>query len=81
MNWIVHIIRMPDDNVVKKILQFKVTGSRKRGKPRMRWTDPVESEFKIISEKTWRKKVNEGESLWRKLQRKTLVYKGLSCRI
>ncbi|GFV11682.1 hypothetical protein TNCV_976711 [Trichonephila clavipes] len=26
-----HIIRLPDDNVVKKILHFKVTGIWKRG--------------------------------------------------
>ncbi|GFW95993.1 hypothetical protein TNCV_4174201 [Trichonephila clavipes] len=29
-----HIIRMSNDNVVKKVLQFKVTGIRKRGRPR-----------------------------------------------
>ncbi|GFS47308.1 hypothetical protein TNCV_4862701 [Trichonephila clavipes] len=38
-----HIIRMLDGNVVKKLLQFKVTGIRKRGRPRLRWADSVES--------------------------------------
>ncbi|GFW97779.1 hypothetical protein TNCV_1425421 [Trichonephila clavipes] len=40
-----HVIRMPDDNVVKKILQFKVNGIRKRGRPRRRGTDSMESDF------------------------------------
>ncbi|GFX03646.1 hypothetical protein TNCV_2112181 [Trichonephila clavipes] len=57
MNWMVHIIRMPDDYVVKKVLQFKFAGIQKRGRPRMRWTDSVESDLGIINEKTWRTKV------------------------
>ncbi|GFX74139.1 hypothetical protein TNCV_491031 [Trichonephila clavipes] len=44
---------MPDDNVVKKVLEF---GIRRRGRPRLRWTDSVESDFGILSEKTWRTK-------------------------
>ncbi|GFU26121.1 hypothetical protein TNCV_5105711 [Trichonephila clavipes] len=58
-----HIIRMPDDNVAKKMLQFKVTGIRKRGRPRLRGTDSVESDFGIISEKTWRTKSIESPYL------------------
>ncbi|GFV63925.1 hypothetical protein TNCV_3787981 [Trichonephila clavipes] len=51
-----HIIRMPDDHVVQKILQFKVTGIRKRGCPRLRWEDSVELDIGIITEKSWRTK-------------------------
>ncbi|GFV74794.1 hypothetical protein TNCV_1040321 [Trichonephila clavipes] len=58
------VIRMLDDNVVKKVLQFKVTGIRKRGKPRLRWVDSEESDFGIKSEKTLR-------ALWKNLQRNT----------
>ncbi|GFX42831.1 hypothetical protein TNCV_5071951 [Trichonephila clavipes] len=43
---------MPDDNVVKKILQIKVTGIRKRGKLRLRGADSGELNFEIINEKT-----------------------------
>ncbi|GFW42878.1 hypothetical protein TNCV_734111 [Trichonephila clavipes] len=32
MNWIVNIIRMPDDNAVKKILLIKATRIRQRGR-------------------------------------------------
>ncbi|GFV40423.1 hypothetical protein TNCV_2535911 [Trichonephila clavipes] len=73
MNWMVHIIRTSDDS--KKVLQFKVTGNRKHGRPMLRWADSVESDFGIINEKTWRTKVNE-RSLWRKLQRKALAHEG-----
>ncbi|GFX83462.1 hypothetical protein TNCV_324111 [Trichonephila clavipes] len=37
MNWIALIIRIPDDNVVKKVLQFKVTWIGKCGRPRLKW--------------------------------------------
>ncbi|GFV06710.1 hypothetical protein TNCV_1611231 [Trichonephila clavipes] len=41
MNWITHMIRMPDDNVVQKELQFKVTGIRKHVRSRLRWEDSL----------------------------------------
>ncbi|GFV18228.1 hypothetical protein TNCV_170311 [Trichonephila clavipes] len=49
---------MPDDNVVKRILQFKATGIRKHRRPRLRWTDSVESDFMTINEKTRTKAQN-----------------------
>ncbi|GFV56054.1 hypothetical protein TNCV_2266401 [Trichonephila clavipes] len=54
MNWMAHIIRTPDDTVVKKALQFKVIGIRKRARPRLRWAG-----FGIMNEKTWRTKTQE----------------------
>ncbi|GFW46186.1 hypothetical protein TNCV_4210651 [Trichonephila clavipes] len=66
-----HTIQTPDANAVKNILQLKVTGIRKRGRLRLRWTNSVELDFEIINEKSWRTKLNE-KSLWRKLQRKAL---------
>ncbi|GFX62644.1 hypothetical protein TNCV_4868041 [Trichonephila clavipes] len=36
MNWMSHIIGIPDDNVVKKVPQFNVSGIRKRRRPRLR---------------------------------------------
>ncbi|GFU87239.1 hypothetical protein TNCV_738161 [Trichonephila clavipes] len=47
MNWMAHVIGMSDDNVVKKVLQFKLTGILKCGRPRLRWADSVESVFGI----------------------------------
>ncbi|GFW97633.1 hypothetical protein TNCV_685031 [Trichonephila clavipes] len=57
-----HRIRMPDDNVVKKVQQLKVAGIRRRGSSRLRWVDSMESVFGIINEKTWRTKVNHSRS-------------------
>ncbi|GFX62745.1 hypothetical protein TNCV_3350711 [Trichonephila clavipes] len=76
MNWRAHIIRMPFDNVINKVLQFKVTGIQKSGRPKLRWADSVESEFGIINEKTlvWSTKVNK-KSLWMNLQKKALAHK------
>ncbi|GFU34641.1 hypothetical protein TNCV_1993581 [Trichonephila clavipes] len=66
---------MPVDNVVKKVQQFKVTIIRKRGRPRLRRAGSMGSDFGIISEKTWRTKVNK-RSFCRSLQRKALPHEG-----
>ncbi|GFU28022.1 hypothetical protein TNCV_3153501 [Trichonephila clavipes] len=50
---------MPGDNVVKKVLWFKVTGVRKCGRPRLRWADSVESDLGIMNKRTWKTKVNK----------------------
>ncbi|GFX36486.1 hypothetical protein TNCV_1254591 [Trichonephila clavipes] len=49
MNWTAHIIRMPDDDVVKKVLQFKVTGIRKCRRPRLLHAEIVEVEIEVVS--------------------------------
>ncbi|GFT79375.1 hypothetical protein TNCV_603981 [Trichonephila clavipes] len=61
-------------NDVKKILQFKVPGIWKRGRSRLRWTDSVELDFRIINEKTWRRRM----LLWKKLQWKALAHEDLA---
>ena len=44
MRWNGHVLRKKDENVIKKALQFEVSGSR--GRPKQTWKKQVENEMK-----------------------------------
>ena len=45
MRWYSHVLRKEDDNVIVKALNFEVSGSRGRGRPKQRWKKQVENEI------------------------------------
>ena len=48
VRWCGHVQRKDDDSVVSRIaLDFKVSGKRKRGKPKKTWRKQVEEEIDI----------------------------------
>ncbi|KAJ4434290.1 hypothetical protein ANN_22842 [Periplaneta americana] len=47
--------------VVKKILEGKMGGSRKRGRPRLRWSDDVENDLRQLGVRRWRNKALDGD--------------------
>ena len=44
LEWIGHVVGMDHGRTVKKILESKSEGSRKRGRPRLRWLKDVEKD-------------------------------------
>ena len=40
--WIGHVVRMDKGRTVKKVFESKPEGSRRRGRPRLRWLENVE---------------------------------------
>ena len=40
--WLEHVLRMDHERIAKTILQGKVEGTRKRGKPRTTWISAIE---------------------------------------
>ena len=46
MRWYGHVLRRDEEDVLKKALNFKVDGKRRRGRPRKTWKDQVEAEMK-----------------------------------
>lgn len=72
-----HICRMDPSSLTYRIFNHKPIGTRKRGRPKLRWTDCVEEDLKILGVKNW-KTTAMRRSEWGKVLRKALAHKGLS---
>ena len=46
---------------VKKIFESKPEGSRRRGRPRLRWLEDAEKDLREMKVKTWRQKIVDRE--------------------
>jgi hypothetical protein len=54
LEWLGHVVRMNETRVARKILDDKPGGKRRRGRPRLRWTDDVEADLRNMGIKRWR---------------------------
>ena len=80
MKWAAHIIRMNEENPVRRVFSAKPHTTRKRGRPKQRWIDSVETDFSIIRVKNWKTQAKNRQS-WRNLLQKALAHPGLSSQI
>ena len=48
VRWYGHVLRRDDGDVLRKALEFKVKGKRKRGRPKKTWKMQVEKESKSV---------------------------------
>ena len=59
MKWAGHMVRMNDDKLPKRAEPKRQEGSRKRGRPQLRWEDCVKRDLrKAKEEEKWREKAN-----------------------
>ena len=58
LKWYGHLMRMSDSRPVKKVWQARMTGKRKRGRPRKIWTNSIAD---ILKEKnvTWNETIKK----------------------
>jgi hypothetical protein len=54
---------MTCDKAAKKVFLWKPDGSRRAGRPKLRWLDCVENDLKLMGVKRWRKKA-EDRFIW-----------------
>jgi hypothetical protein len=52
--WLGHVVRTDGARIVKKLLQGKAGGVRRKGRPRLRWIDNVESDLRNMGVKRGR---------------------------
>ena len=55
LNWLGHIERMAEDNIVQKIKRWKPMPKRRIGRPKTRWEDDVLEDIKSINTGNWKK--------------------------
>ena len=66
LNWLGHVERMAEDNIVQKIKRWKPMCKRPTGRPKTRWEDDVLEDIKSINIGNW-KKVAQNRDSWKKV--------------
>ena len=66
LNWLGHVERMAEDNIVQKIKKWKPMSERPIGRPKTRWKDDVLEDIKSINTCNW-KKVAQNRDSWKKV--------------
>jgi hypothetical protein len=55
---------MEDNAMLKRMSKGRLYSKRRKGRPRMRWPDDVESDLKKMEVKEWKEKMRDREQ-WR----------------
>ena len=76
MAWLGHVMRMEGKSIPKRVLKWKPTGRRNRGRPRKRWIEDIEEDIQIIGIRRWRKLCKE-RAEWKKISEKAKTHSGL----
>jgi hypothetical protein len=76
IRWLGHLVRMEENSPCKKITFLQPEGSRKKGRPKLRWLDSVLKDIKLLEVETWWKKARD-RNIWRRIIKEAKVHKGL----
>jgi hypothetical protein len=71
-----HVFRMNDEEPTKKLMLGKPDGTRRRGRPMLRWIDGLEKDLHNISIRNW-KNIALDRSRWRHCLEQTKTHPGL----
>jgi len=74
--WLGHVMRMDDKSTPNRILQWKLIGTRIRGRPRKRWIAGTEEDLQIMGVRRWRKRCEE-RAEWKKITERAKTRSGL----
>jgi len=66
LNWLGHVVRIAEDNTVKKIIRWKPMSKIPIGRLKTRWEDDVLEDIKSINISNW-KKVAQIRDSWKKI--------------
>ncbi|GFV51868.1 uncharacterized protein TNCV_1322221 [Trichonephila clavipes] len=78
IKWTDHVIRMNEDHTTLKNFNAQPIGTRRRGRPNLRWIDGLEKDILVLRTRYWR--TLAGRRLaWKRLPEKSRDHPGLSC--
>ena len=76
MAWLGHVMRMEGKRIPKRVLEWKPTGRRNRGRTRKRWIEDIEEDIQIMGIRGWRMLCKE-RAEWKKITEKAKTHSGL----
>jgi len=66
LGWAVHIIRMEEERIPKKVLNGNFYTTRLVGRPRNRWVDVVQRDaLQLLGIRGWRRRAENRDEWWR----------------
>jgi len=69
-------MRMDDKRTPKRILKWKLIGTRFSGRPMKRWIVDIEEDLQIMGIRQWRKQCKE-RAEWKRITDKAKTHSGL----
>jgi hypothetical protein len=66
IQWLGHVMRRNEEDMVRAVQEWKPTGKRPHGWPKKRWLDTVEEDLRKIGVREWRMIVHNREE-WRRI--------------
>ena len=76
MAWLGHVMQMEGKRIPKRVLEWKPTGRRNRGRPRKKWLEDIKEDIQIMGIRRWRKLCKE-RAEWKKITEKAKTHSGL----
>jgi hypothetical protein len=76
MKWAGHVLRMNDEEPTKKLMLGKPDGTRRCGRPKLRWIDGLEKDLHNISIRNW-KNIALDRFRWRRCLEQAKTHTGL----
>ena len=75
-------MRMPEENLVKKLtlLTIRPEGSRRAGRPKLRWLAGVEEDLRTLGIRGWRRRALDGDR-WKEVLTAARAQNGLQCHL
>ena len=59
IRWLGHVKRMEEAVMARKMVEGRLFVGRRKGRPRLRWTDDVVEDLKVMTIKQWMEKMKE----------------------
>ncbi|XP_039291968.1 uncharacterized protein LOC120353207 [Nilaparvata lugens] len=76
LRWLGHVQRMEHCRLPHKLLESKMIGTHRRGRPRRRWLEDVTADLRVLGIRGW-ENVAERRDDWRRIVQEAKVYIGL----